>query len=66
MPRTDLLDGRVDVVLYFLPINGRISEDDMDTIAINAMAEYAPVIPVMCRVRLGLLWTPECTLTMPR
>jgi hypothetical protein len=51
IPRDNLLDGRVDVVLYFLPINARISEDDLDTIVMNAMSEYAPVIPVMARVR---------------
>lgn len=53
IPRDDLLDGRVDVVLYFLPINARISEDDLDTVVMNAMSEYAPVIPVMARVRLS-------------
>ena len=51
IPRDNLLDGRVDVVLYFLPINARISEDDLDTIVMNAMSEYAPVIPIMARVR---------------
>ena len=51
--RDNLLDGRVDCVLYFLPINARISEDDLDTIVMNAMSEYAPVIPVMARVRIS-------------
>ena len=50
-PRDDLVDGRVDVILYFLPINARIREMDRDTTDINAIASYAPVIPVMTRVR---------------
>jgi septin family protein len=50
-PRDELIDGRVDVILYFLPINARIREMDLDTTVINAIAAYAPVIPVMTRVR---------------
>lgn len=49
-PRGELKDGRVDAVLYFLPTNARIGESDLDFTVINALAQYAPVIPLMCKV----------------
>lgn len=55
MPREALLDDRVDAVLYFLPTNARMAESDLDTTVINAVARYAPVIPVMCKVQLPSL-----------
>lgn len=55
MPREALQDDRVDAVLYFLPTNARMAESDLDTTVINAVARYAPVIPVMCKVQLLLL-----------
>jgi septin family protein len=62
--REDLTDGRVDVVLYFLPINARIREMELDTTVINSVAAYAPVIPVMCRVRMLFMllrrWARPC------
>jgi hypothetical protein len=48
--RKELKDGRVDCVLYFLPTNARIGESDLDFTVINALAAYAPVIPLMCKV----------------
>lgn len=50
IPRGELEDGRVDCVLYFLPTNARIGESDLDSTVINALAAYAPVIPLMCKV----------------
>lgn len=50
IPREMLQDDRVDAVLYFLPTNARMAESDLDTTVINALAVYAPVIPVMCKV----------------
>jgi septin family protein len=50
LPRESLQDGRVDVVLYFLPTNARIGESDLDFTVINALAAYAPVVPLMCKV----------------
>lgn len=54
----------MDVILYFLPINARIREMDLDTTVINAIAAYAPVIPVMTRVRTLLLAIPFHTTTL--
>lgn len=51
VPRGELKDGRVDCVLYFLPTNARIGESNLDFTVINALAAYAPVIPLMCKVR---------------
>lgn len=47
--REAISDSRVDVVLYFLPTNARVSPFDqavMDTIGRTAL-----VLPVMCKVR---------------
>jgi septin family protein len=50
-PRGELVDRRVDAVLYFLPINARMSESDFDLTVIKRLAQLVPVIPVMCKVR---------------
>jgi septin family protein len=62
MPRGELVDGRVDCVLYFLPTNARIGESDLDFTVINALAAYAPVIPLMCKVRAAA--TASCASTL--
>jgi hypothetical protein len=59
--RSELVDGRVDCVLYFLPTNARIGESDLDFTVINALAAYAPVIPLMCKVRAGSCCSSKCS-----
>jgi septin family protein len=52
-PRAALQDGRIDALLYFLPVNARISESDLDLAVIRRVAKLVPVIPVMCKVLLA-------------
>lgn len=65
VPRDELKDGRVDCVLYFLPTNARIGESDLDFTVINALAAYAPVIPLMCKVRTPFASTVQGTRSAP-
>jgi Septin len=52
-PRAALQDGRIDALLYFLPVNARISESDLDLAVIRRVAKLVPVIPVMCKVLIA-------------
>lgn len=53
LARSEIVDGRVHVALYFLP-----SEPDipaLDVAAITKLATLLPVVPVMCKVRRDAL-----------
>jgi septin family protein len=48
LPRAKCVDGRVDVVLYFLPLNARVAGHDVE--AMRTLTRLVPVVPIMCKV----------------
>ena len=55
--RGEIKDERIDVVLFFLPTNARVSASDVS--AMTFLGALVPLVPVMCKVRgMALIHMP--------
>jgi septin family protein len=53
IPRADIEDLRVTVVLYFLPTTTRLADRDVEVM--RGIGDLVPVVPVMCKVSLTIV-----------